>query len=348
MEVAVILAAYNASGTIVRAVRSALAHSEVTEVIVVDDASEDGTAEVARSADDGTNRLKVIRLTENCGPSAARNQALAQASAPYVTILDSDDFFLPGRFASMPSNTDWDIMADNIAFVPTTRLGFSDTVEIPDYTPAVVWLDLEAFVQGNIAKPGVKRGELGFLKPVIRRRFLTENDLRYDVSLRLGEDYDLYCRALVKGARFGVAGSCGYIAIERPESLSGRHKTEDLARLVELDGRFISNEVLTEAQRKVIVRHRDFVAKKHGVRKFLDEKSARGMSGGLTYLTENIRFAADISYEVISAKLLSLAPRRSDDTAPVRYLMTAEFGVQPRQKPFELKKFLNTLCGESN
>src|SRR5262245_1201511 len=97
--VAVIVAAHNAQGTIHQAVRSALEQEHVCEVIVVDDASRDGTAAEARLADDGSGRLAVIPLSENGGPSRARNIALVRSAAPYICVLDSDDYFLPGRIA---------------------------------------------------------------------------------------------------------------------------------------------------------------------------------------------------------------------------------------------------------
>jgi len=64
----------------------ALAQSyERVEVIVVDDGSRDGTAQVARS-------FGVRVLTRaNGGPAAARNLGLSQARGEFVAILDADD-----------------------------------------------------------------------------------------------------------------------------------------------------------------------------------------------------------------------------------------------------------------
>lgn len=67
------------------------------ELIVVDDASTDGTdaylAELA--ARDG--RVKVIRQAQALGAPTARNLAISQASGAFVTGLDDDDEFLPHR-----------------------------------------------------------------------------------------------------------------------------------------------------------------------------------------------------------------------------------------------------------
>ena len=102
-EVTVVIAAWRASGTIGRAVASALAQPEAAEVVVVDDASNDdgATLAAARAADDGTGRLIVLELEKNAGPSTARNTALRASKAEWVAVLDSDDFMQPGRLAKL-------------------------------------------------------------------------------------------------------------------------------------------------------------------------------------------------------------------------------------------------------
>lgn len=65
--VCVCIAAYNAAGTIARAVASALDQAEVGEIIVVDDASTDATAETARACDDGSGRLSVLSSIKTQG-----------------------------------------------------------------------------------------------------------------------------------------------------------------------------------------------------------------------------------------------------------------------------------------
>ncbi len=98
-DICVVIPAFDAAATIARAVRSALAEREVSEVIVVDDASRDATAAAAARADDGSGRLRLIRFDANRGPAAARNAAIAASRAPFVAILDADDYLVAGRFA---------------------------------------------------------------------------------------------------------------------------------------------------------------------------------------------------------------------------------------------------------
>ncbi|MFM7243659.1 MAG: glycosyltransferase family 2 protein, partial [Planctomycetaceae bacterium] len=65
------------------------------EHIVVDDASDDGSADACRQL--GDPRIRVHRFERRQGGNAARNQGVALARAPVVTFLDSDDEFLPRR-----------------------------------------------------------------------------------------------------------------------------------------------------------------------------------------------------------------------------------------------------------
>lgn len=88
----VIIPAYNRAPTIGRAIRSCLRQSFTDfEVIVVDDGSQDGTAEAVALC--GDPRVSCIRQ-ENRGASAARNRGAAAARGAFVAFLDSDDEFL--------------------------------------------------------------------------------------------------------------------------------------------------------------------------------------------------------------------------------------------------------------
>lgn len=303
--VAVIVAAHNAQGTIRRAVRSALEQEHVCEVIVVDDASRDRTSAEAHRADDGSGRLAIISLPDNAGPSRARNIALDHSKASYICVLDSDDYFLPGRIASllMADVGPWDLLADDIVIVPEeaahTRFSIANTDE-----PSVgVILDLAAFVNGNISHRTRLRGELGFLKPIIRREFLQKHALRYDEHLRLGEDYALYAKALMAGARFCVVGARGYVATQRQDSISARHSAQDLARIAQFDEQCLATAGgLSASEQAALAAHRTATLRKFCHRAVLDTKKARGLLPAVGMLVANPTSLPFIASETISAK----------------------------------------------
>ena len=65
------------------------------ELIVVDDASSDGSEDIAREYTLRDGRIQLLELGENRGSSAARNAGLEMARGTYVGFLDSDDIFDP-------------------------------------------------------------------------------------------------------------------------------------------------------------------------------------------------------------------------------------------------------------
>lgn len=280
--VAVIIAARNMEGRIARSVRSALDQAEVGEVIVVDDGSTDGTATAAQAADDGSSRLRVIVQPVNLGPSAARNCAIAASVAPILAILDADDFFLPNRFARLLAIPDWDVIADNIAFVRECDLPRFDPVQIADLPLATHTLTLEEFILGNISLPGKKRGELGFSKPLLRRSLLESTGLAYREELRLAEDYAFYAELMAAGGRFVRIRTCGYVSVERENSLSAVHGAMELAELQKFDQEFYGNLALSSAAREALVRHTNHIANKVHYRQLLDARKQLGRLRAMT------------------------------------------------------------------
>jgi glycosyltransferase involved in cell wall biosynthesis len=91
-KVSVIITTHNRPRLLPRAVESARAAAADVEIIVVDDASTDETAEVCRRLD-GTRYLRVDR---NQGVAGARNLGLLASTGEYVSFLDDDDVRLQG------------------------------------------------------------------------------------------------------------------------------------------------------------------------------------------------------------------------------------------------------------
>jgi len=93
----VLMPVYNREKYVRQAIDSVLSQTFTDhELLVVDDGSTDGSAEVLKSY--GT-RIRLIRQ-RNQGPEVARNAALASAQGEYVVLLDSDDFLFPFALAT--------------------------------------------------------------------------------------------------------------------------------------------------------------------------------------------------------------------------------------------------------
>lgn len=320
VSVCVIIAAWNAQRTIARAIASALAQAEVSEVIVVDDASTDATAAVAAAADDGSGRLQLLRQTDNRGPAAARNRALDTAEAAFVTILDSDDYVLPGRFAHLLAVPGWDAIADNIAFVSEAFDQAGQLPPIEAFADAPQPLDLCRLLAGAVSRRGNYRGELGFLKPLIRRDWLDGHRLRYDESLRLSEDFMLYASMISRGAQFLTVRRCGYVAVVRTASLSGNHTPADLAALLRAVDAWGAATKLDSEERVLLARYRSQLSANFRHRRLLDDKRNQGLAHAVGRLMDEPKALPRVVGRVLADKYASIRTRPAPEPA-IRYLM---------------------------
>jgi succinoglycan biosynthesis protein ExoU len=255
-SVDVLIAAWNDAKTIGRAVRSALSDDHVNRVIVIDDGSTDDTFSVVSSLKEEVgDRIILQRLERNKGPSAARNRGLELSTAPWIAILDGDDYFRPGRIgALLDASEGADFVADDqIQVKEADSSAFSNDFLIGHET--MITLDLATFVDKNISKGTRSRKEFGFLKPMMRRSFLDLNQLRYLEELRLGEDFALYARALAAGAIFRVIPFRTYVSIIRSNSISGNHSKRDLESLRDSSRLLQQLPTLTKLERKLVRLH---------------------------------------------------------------------------------------------
>lgn len=94
--VSVLIKAYNHAAYIQHTIDSILGQSfQDFEIVVTDDASTDGTADIVRNYKD--RRIKLEVMPVNLGISGAMNATISRARGKYVAILNSDDWALPER-----------------------------------------------------------------------------------------------------------------------------------------------------------------------------------------------------------------------------------------------------------
>jgi len=101
MLVSVIIPTFNRANLISRALDSVFTQTNLSagvdlEVLVVDDGSFDNTASLVASQYSNATLL----IQENAGVSAARNVGLEEARGDWITLLDSDDEWLPHKLST--------------------------------------------------------------------------------------------------------------------------------------------------------------------------------------------------------------------------------------------------------
>lgn len=115
VQVSVIITCHNYAHYLSRAIRSAINQTlddSQYEIIVVDDGSTDETNKVMQTY---RGRIKPLRLKNNAGLAAARNEGIRSAIGRYVVNLDADDYMdenlILFEMTFLNSNSDWDAVS---------------------------------------------------------------------------------------------------------------------------------------------------------------------------------------------------------------------------------------------
>jgi glycosyltransferase involved in cell wall biosynthesis len=177
------MAVFNTREYVDAAVRSVLRQDfRDFELVIVDDGSTDGCADVLRSLAAEDARIRLVSRP-NKGLIATRNELLSLAQADLVAWMDSDDLAVPGRLSAQ-----WQRFESEPGLV---CLGGAALCIDPDGYPLAV----ERFVLGHdeIVRGQAEGGAMRFPTTMMRR----EAALRvggFREPFRLGEDLDLFCR----------------------------------------------------------------------------------------------------------------------------------------------------------
>ncbi|MFC3163144.1 glycosyltransferase family 2 protein [Ciceribacter thiooxidans] len=244
-DVTVVIAAFNAESTIERAIVSALMQDDVSvEVIVVDDCSRDTTRETVLAIDDP--RVRLIAHERNKGPGGARNTAFDAASGRWLAVLDADDTIYSDRLSRLvhqAEETGADVIVDNLDIV--SPQGVRRTMFAEADLSRRPWMTLEAFISSNVLFRSTYN--YGYMKPVFSRSFLDGHGLRFDESLRIGEDYILLASALAAGGRCTVCPRVGYAYHLTDGSISSVLKRHHVEAMLAADAAFVQSFPLDTA-----------------------------------------------------------------------------------------------------
>lgn len=211
--VSVVMPVYNNQQHIGEAIDSVLAQDYgPMEIIVVDDGSTDGTAEVVSGYGD---RVILLRQ-QNQGSAVARNLGINSANGQYVAFLDADDVWWKHKLryqmgALMDSGYRmaysrfvwWEPDATGDYPLADTQFELADNPQLSAAVLASGWIYAELLLDCIVWTSTV----------IAEKSLLVESGL-FDPELRQGQDYDLWLR---------LARICPMLGLEQPTALYRRH-----------------------------------------------------------------------------------------------------------------------------
>jgi hypothetical protein len=192
----IIIPVYNREALVREAIESALrAAPDVSmEIVVVDDASTDGTWDALRAYDDP--RIRCVRMETNGGQSAARNRGLELSRATYVKFLDSDDVLAPGHMSA-------EVRAIESSGADIVVSGWSSESngQIKTYDAPLFHEIVDDVLAGQAV-------------PTSAALYARRPDWRWDPALRKLDDWDYFCQAALGATQIVTLAGVSYVMRE--------------------------------------------------------------------------------------------------------------------------------------
>lgn len=181
--ISVIIPAYNVSAWLPRCLDSLLAQTHQNlEIIVVNDGSKDGTADIMNGYAARDTRIKAIHK-ENGGVTSARLRGLAEATGDYIGFVDGDDWVEPRMFAKLLENAEK--FSADISHCGVLREFPDGRLDYYYNTGRIVEQDntkgLRDLIEGSFIEPGV-------VCKLYRRELFAGLTDWMDNSIRINED----------------------------------------------------------------------------------------------------------------------------------------------------------------
>jgi glycosyltransferase involved in cell wall biosynthesis len=216
-RVSVIIATHSRPHLLARAVESAQRAGADVEVVVVDDASTDATAEVCRKLDG----IRYVRVDRNQRVAGARNIGILASTADFLTFLDDDDYRLPGSL---------DLQLSELNAAPEAGMVYGQAIVAhPDGSLSKLVEPAECR-QGDIFWPLLEHNFIHCLTAVFRRSCLYRVGL-LDQSLPGMDDWDLWVRITELYPAVAVSEQVGVWRSFEPDSDQGSARITELFRL---------------------------------------------------------------------------------------------------------------------
>lgn len=211
--VSVIMPAFNMSKYISQSIQSVMNQNfNNWELLIVDDGSEDSTADICRLYEQIDGRIRFFSIKKS-GVSAARNYAIERSRGDLLAFLDSDDLWLPNKLSV--SVTEFEQEDQDLLF--TNGYNFTDTSDLTKIHQLQKFpLHVGLFHGESGVKKFIKVNRVHTLTVLVKKDVV--NKLGGFPPFRFGEDYCLWILMLLSNYKLRGIDCALSLYRERPES----------------------------------------------------------------------------------------------------------------------------------
>ena len=235
IKVSVIIPVYNTQAHLKQCLDSVLKQTlyEI-EVIIVNDCSPDGSAEIIREYAKNDERVICVNHEVNKGLPAARNSGVSIAQGQYIIHLDSDDFWLDKNMLLTLYQTAEIDDCDILRFNGSHHTHGRNTRQI---------LKSEDIVNGTFNAHQQFWVYKSVFLYVFRRSFLVDFGLKFIPGLTMGEDAIFLSSALPKARKISSISNCFYAyRMDNDSLMRSRWDMDDYIK-EEKAARIVSNNI---------------------------------------------------------------------------------------------------------
>ena len=183
--VSVIIPLYNAEQYIHEAVQSIVNQTyQNIEIIIIDDGSVDKSKDIVQSI--SSSKITYIQNEHNIGVSRTRNRGFELAKGKYIALMDADDISISTRLEKqvkfLENHNDYGVVSSHYESFREHLFGVKRRIRKLSTNAEDIHVNL--LFSNMICCPS----------SMIRKEVLIENNIKFDTSLQMAEDYDLWRR----------------------------------------------------------------------------------------------------------------------------------------------------------
>jgi CDP-glycerol glycerophosphotransferase len=294
----VVLIGYNDRTNLPRAVRSVLEQTlRNLELIIVDDASTDGSADLAEELTKDDARARVLRLPVNSGGcSRPRNAGIEAARSPYVMFLDSDDYL--ERHACKNLLVEAERTGADVVSGRVVRLNLTKDKETP-------WA--KDLFRGRAVYQGIRENPSLFFDPlstnkIYRRDFLDRYEIRFPEGVHYEDSLfstEVYCQA----ATIAVIPKVVYYwrVVEDAEEASITHRRHEIENFRDrIAVHRMMDDFLRAHEAADLKVHKDFKFIRHDLKLYLTDLAHRDDEYQKRFMLMAAEYLATVSEQTLA------------------------------------------------